>query len=192
MKKLLKLVFEPLFRLLFRLAYPRFKRQEGYSSYTRLFFLYFLMQKVVGINRSVPWPVHFTSQIIDWKNIEKGICCDPGDSMGVYINAHGGLKMGNNIEIGPNSVIATVNHYKRDSRKVGFKRGVVIGNNVWIGSNCTITAGVTIGDNVVIGAGCIIRQDVPSNTVVSHSSDSLCFTPQSAPYEWDCTQAKLM
>jgi acetyltransferase-like isoleucine patch superfamily enzyme len=150
------------------------------------------MQKIVGFNRRVPWPVHFTTLIYDWQKIEKGICCDPGDNPGIYINASGGLKFGNDIEIGPNTAITTVNHDKYDYRKVGFKKGVVIGNHVWIGSHCVITAGVTIGDNVVIGAGCVIREDIPSNVTVLAGSGTLKLISKTKTYEWDCTKDELM
>jgi acetyltransferase-like isoleucine patch superfamily enzyme len=187
MKKLINKVL----KIIIHRAYPQFKRRVGYTSYAAIFKHYFIMQKIVGINRRIPWPVHFTSVIHDWDKIEKGICCDPGDNSGIYINAHGGLKLGNNIAIGANSSILTVNHYKYDHRKIGFKKGITIGNNVWIGSNCVITAGVTIGDNVTIGAGCVIRQDIPSNTTVITKIDNLDFSPKRA-YEWDCTQEELM
>ncbi|GHU70062.1 hypothetical protein FACS189413_09890 [Bacteroidia bacterium] len=150
------------------------------------------MQKIAGFNRQVPWPVHFTSLILNWEKIEKGICCDPGDSLGVYISASGGLKLGNNVEIGQHTAITTTNHGKYDFRKKGIKKGVVIGNNVWIGANCSITAGVTIGDNVVIGAGCVIRQDIPSNVTVVSGSGDLKLIPKTRAYEWDCTQEELM
>lgn len=187
MKRLVNAMLKPFIHL----AYPQFKRQKGYSTYGRIFKNYFIMQKIVGFNRRVPWPVHFTSTIRGWEHIEKGICCDPGDSMGNYINAYGGLKFGNNVNIGPNVVITTTNHYKCDDRKTGFKKGVVIGNNVWIGANCCITAGVTVGDNVTIGAGCVIRRNIPSNVVVVEKSDALELVPKKA-YEWDCTQDELM
>ena len=188
MKKLINTLLKPIIHW----AYPQFKRQVGYVSYWSIFRDFFIMQKIVGFNRSVPWPVHFSSKIICWQNIEKGICCDPGDNLGTYINAGGGLKFGNDIEMGPNVVIVTTNHYKYDNRKTGFKKGVVIGNNVWIGAGSVITAGVTIGDNVVIGAGCVIRQDVQSNTVVMGKADNLEFIPKKKNYEWDCTKEELM
>jgi acetyltransferase-like isoleucine patch superfamily enzyme len=188
----MKKIINHILKGLIHWAYPQFKRQVGYVSYWHIFTRYFIMQKMIGFNRSVLWPVHFTSQIVGWKNIEKGICCDPGDNLGIYINATGGLKMGNNVGISHHTVIATINHSKYDHRKTGFKKGVVIGNNVWIGSHCTILPGVTIGDNVVIGAGCVIRQDVPSNTVVVGKSDNLEFIPKTKDYEWDCTQDELM
>ena len=50
------------------------------------------MQKIIGFNRCVPWPVDFRSKI--WTSTyKKGIMCDPGDNIGVYINAYGGLKI---------------------------------------------------------------------------------------------------
>jgi acetyltransferase-like isoleucine patch superfamily enzyme len=187
MKQILEILLKPLIRW----AYPQFKRYKGYMPYRTVFFRYFIMQKIIGFHRSVPWPVHFTSMILGWKCIEKGICCDPGDNIGVYINAYGGLRLGNNVNIGQHVAITATNHSKYDHRKRGFKRGIVIGNNVWIGANCVITAGVTIGDNVTLGAGCVIREDIPSNIVVVGKSECLEFIPKRA-YEWDCTQDELM
>ncbi|MDR2057098.1 MAG: hypothetical protein LBP83_02230 [Dysgonamonadaceae bacterium] len=187
MKQILEILLKPLIRW----AYPQFKRQKGYTTYRSIFLHYFVLQKIIGFHRRIPWPVHFTSTVRGWEFIEKGICCDPGDNMGTYINAYGGLKFGNNVNMGPNLVISTVNHSKYDDRKTGYKKGVTIGNNVWIGANCVITAGVTIGDNVTIGAGCVIRQDIPSNVVVVEKSDALEFIPK-REYEWDCTQDELM
>ena len=36
----------------------------------------------------------------------------------------------------------------------------VIGNDVWIGSNCLIKGGIKIGDGAVIGMGSILTKDV--------------------------------
>ena len=187
----MKKIINSILKLIIHWAYPQFKRQKGYASYGHIFKRYFFMQKVIGLNRSVPWPVHFTSTIYSWDRIEKGICCDPGDNPGIYINASGGLKLGNNVAIAANTTITTTNHFKYDHRKSSSKR-VVIGNNVWIGANCSIVAGVTIGDNVIVGAGCTIRQDIPSNVVVVGKPDCLEFIPKKREYEWDCTKEELM
>lgn len=42
---------------------------------------------------------------------------------------------------------------------------ILIGNNVWCGSNVRICKGVTIGDGAVIAANTVVVKDVPSNSV---------------------------
>ena len=42
----------------------------------------------------------------------------------------------------------------------------VIGNDVWIGANCVITAGVRIGTGAVIAAGAVVTKDVEPNSIV--------------------------
>jgi hypothetical protein len=49
---------------------------------------------------------------------------------------------------------------------IDFIRPIIIGNNVFIGSNVTIMRGVTIGNNVIIGASSVITKDIPNDVVV--------------------------
>ncbi|MHB2168925.1 CatB-related O-acetyltransferase [Alsobacter sp. R-9] len=42
---------------------------------------------------------------------------------------------------------------------------VIIGNDVWIGAECTIMSGVTIGDGAVIAAKAHVVKDVPPYTI---------------------------
>jgi len=46
---------------------------------------------------------------------------------------------------------------------------IVIGRNVWIGSNAIVLPGVTVGDNAVIAAASVVTKDVPADTVVAGS-----------------------
>ena len=92
---------------------------------------------------------------------------------GVFINAcchfqdHGGVTIGDGCQIGHNVVFATLNHFiEAEKRKMTYSAPIVLGKNVWIGSNATILQGVTIGDNAVVGAGAVVTKDVPANTVV--------------------------
>lgn len=51
-----------------------------------------------------------------------------------------------------------------------FKTGAtVIGDRVYIGSQCVIAAGVSIGDQCVIGANSFVNRDVPPRTIVGGS-----------------------
>ncbi|WP_270447353.1 sugar O-acetyltransferase [Lactobacillus delbrueckii] len=81
----------------------------------------------------------------------------------------GEVNIGNNVWIGPNTDIYTVNHPLTASgrrKRLGIAQPVTIGNDVWIGGKVTITPGVTIGDNVVIAAGAVVTKDVPSNSLL--------------------------
>ena len=193
-KKIAAYFDDSFFRWFIKLCYPAYKRPRfGYRKNYQVIYDYFFMQKVVGFNRHVPWPVHRTSTIIGREFIKKGICCDPGDNPGIFINASGGITLGNNVNIGPNSVIVTSNHNKYDHRKTTDMKGVKIGNNVWIGANCTIVAGVTIGDDVTIGAGCVISCDIPTkSTVFINNNITLTIKPKSLDYQWDCTKEELL
>ena len=46
------------------------------------------------------------------------------------------------------------------------KGNVVIGNDVWIGTEAMILSGVTIGDGAVVGARAVVARDVPPYAIV--------------------------
>lgn len=46
------------------------------------------------------------------------------------------------------------------------KKGITIGNDVWIGIGATILYGVKIGDGATIAAGAVVTKDVPPYTIV--------------------------
>lgn len=182
-----------LFRSLVKWLWPQYRRpRKGYMKHYQVIRQYFFWQKIMRVNAKVPWPVDFRSKIVDWPKIDKGICCDPGDNPGIYINAAGGLKIGNNVNIGQNTIITTTNHYKYDHRKRSHTEGVTIGDNVWVGANCSIVAGTTIGSNVTIGAGCYIKGEIPSNCTVTQSDSQLKIIEKTKAYEWDCTKEELL
>ena len=41
---------------------------------------------------------------------------------------------------------------------------MIIGNNVWVGANCTILKGVSIGNGAIIA---VVTGDVPEYTIVA-------------------------
>lgn len=91
----------------------------------------------------------------------------------VFINAgckfqdQGGITIGDNVLIGHNVVMATLNH-NEDVKKRGnlIPAPINIGNDVWIGSNATILSGVSVGDGAIIAAGAVVTKDVKAKTVV--------------------------
>ena len=79
------------------------------------------------------------------------------------------MNIGDHVMIGPGSLITTVGHPLSPAgrrKHLGQMQPVNIGNDVWVGGNCTILPGVTIGSNVVIAAGAVVTKDVPDNCVV--------------------------
>jgi acetyltransferase-like isoleucine patch superfamily enzyme len=47
------------------------------------------------------------------------------------------------------------------------KGNIVIGSDVWVGTNSIILSGVTIGHGAVIGAGSIVSKDIAPYTIVA-------------------------
>ena len=91
----------------------------------------------------------------------------------VFINSgccfqdQGGIEIGDNVLIGQQVVIATLNHDLNPSKRANMLPAPVkIGNGVWIGAHATILPGVTVGDGAVIAAGAVVTKDVPANAVV--------------------------
>lgn len=81
------------------------------------------------------------------------------------------IKIGHNVDIGPNVCIFDHDHDKRE--KSGFVTGpIVIGDHVWIGANCTILKGVTIGDNTTVAAGSVITHNIPDNCIIYQKRSS--------------------
>lgn len=81
----------------------------------------------------------------------------------------GKVTIGDNVWIGPNTDIYTVNHPMTASgRRQHLAKAlpVRIGNDVWIGGKVTICPGVTIGNGVVVAAGAVVTKDVPDNVLV--------------------------
>lgn len=156
-----------IFGFFVKLLYKEYYRPKtGYKLNLKILLKYAILQKIFRINGTIPWPVHFTSMVLGKNNIKKGFMCDPGDSMGCYIQAFGGIEFGSNVEMGPGVKIISQNHDLNDfSKAVKVDKPIRIGNNVWIGANSVILPEVQIGENVVIGAGSIVTKDIEANSI---------------------------
>lgn len=91
----------------------------------------------------------------------------------VFINSgckfqdQGGITIGDDVLIGHNCVIATLNHVMDPERRADMIPAPVrICDKVWIGANVTILQGVTIGEGAVIAAGAVVNKDVPARAIV--------------------------
>ena len=84
---------------------------------------------------------------------------------------HGGLKIGNGVRIAAHCVIVPSNHVHDKLDVPIFKQGltklgIVIEDDVWIGSHVTILDGVHIGYGSIIAAGSVVNKDTPPYSIV--------------------------
>lgn len=86
---------------------------------------------------------------------------------GCRMQDHGGIFIGDNVLIGHNVVLATLDHdLDPAKRSLLHCAPIRIGNDAWIGANATITKGVTVGNGAVVAAGAVVTRDVPPRTIV--------------------------
>lgn len=105
-----------------------------------------------------PFYTDFGKNITVGKNVFINACC--------HFQDHGGVVIGDNCQIGHNVVFATLNHgIAPEDRTSMIPAPIILGKNVWVGSNSTILQGVHIGDNAIIAAGSVVTKDVPENTI---------------------------
>lgn len=107
-----------------------------------------------------PFYTDFGKNIHVGKDVFINACC--------HFQDHGGVTIGDGCQIGHGVVFATINHgLSPENRKSSYPAPIVLGRNVWIGSNSTILQGVSIGDNAVVAAGAVVTKDVPANMIVA-------------------------
>jgi acetyltransferase-like isoleucine patch superfamily enzyme len=92
---------------------------------------------------------------------------------------HGeGLIIGNNVLIAGHCLIIPANHvFSRTdlpiNRQGTSSKGIVIGDDVWIGAGCQILDGVTIGQGAIVAAGSVVNKNVTPFSIVGGVPASL-------------------
>lgn len=89
-----------------------------------------------------------------------------------YIDAYGGVKIGNDVAISHGVSIVSFDH-DINFDKSNFKNcppligKIEIQNNVWIGSGVRILKGVTISENSILAASCLINKSCEPNSIMA-------------------------
>ena len=88
------------------------------------------------------------------------------------IRGQGGVSIGDRVYTSPFSQIIAVNHVFDDPSKSFVEQGIraqgiVIEDDVWLGSGAIVTDGVHIGKGSVIAAGAVVTDDIEPHTVVA-------------------------
>ncbi len=115
-------------------------------------------------------------------------------NISLYIGSDGSFKMGNHshvapfgyflidknkVEIGDHVAIGPFctfichsNHFEGENKlfsKNYLDENIILGNNVFIGAQCTILPGTIIEDNVVIASNSVVKGKLESNSVYGGS-----------------------
>lgn len=106
----------------------------------------------------------------------RGTGIEIGNNSGIgaqsFLGGQGGIKIGNDVIMGPQVKIFSENHnYDRSDviiRKQGESRkGISIEDNCWIGAGVTILDGVTISKGCVVAAGSVVTKSIPKNSIAA-------------------------
>lgn len=102
-----------------------------------------------------------------------GISVEEGFSIntGCSIDGRGGVSIGKNVMIGPNTVIVSSTHqFEQTGVPMNsldhLMAPVIIKDDVWIGANVFIKGGVTIRSHAVVAAGSVVLKDVEEYQIV--------------------------
>ena len=101
--------------------------------------------------------------------IEIGNNVDIGNGTIIYASKSGGVKIGNNTMIAPQSYIIDTDHGVKAGQLMREQSNtvepVVIGDDCWIAAGCKILKGSKIGDGAVIGASAVVKGEIPKNSI---------------------------
>lgn len=89
----------------------------------------------------------------------------------VFVNGAGGISIGDNVRVGAHTSIIASNHVFIDKAlPIVYQgttcEGIIIQDDVWLGTGVRILDGVTIGKGSVIAAGAVVTKDVVPFSIV--------------------------
>ena len=92
--------------------------------------------------------------------------------IGLHCTVIGPVTIGSHVNLAQGITITALNHSFEDTAKRIDEQGittkqVIIGDDVWIGTNAVILPGVTIGRHSVVAAGAVVTKDVPEHSLVA-------------------------
>lgn len=137
--------------------------------FTIILFLPFSRLRIRFYNRQ-GCKIHFLTSISPNVRIRGKFEMDEGSSIAQNCSISGegaGVFIGKNVMIAPNVVIVAFNHGFEELQVPMVKQKnteapVIIEDNVWIASNCTIGKGVRIGTGSIIAANSFVNKDIPA------------------------------
>ena len=102
--------------------------------------------------------------------------CEFGENVTIhdfcYIDAIGGIKIGDNTRIAHNcSLISGQHRFDIPEKKIvdsgGTRQPINIGFDVWLATGVVVLQGVSIGNGAIIGANSVVTKDVEPDVVAA-------------------------
>lgn len=129
----------------------------------------FFIQKILGYQRHIPYPVSFRMQVMNWENVAFDVndlsnFQKSGSYFQAASDAH--IYIGKGSYIAANVGIITANHDLCDLSKPAPGKDVLIGENCWIGMNSVILPGVELGEHTIVGAGSVVTKSFPQGNCI--------------------------
>lgn len=126
----------------------------------RFFFIY---KKLKSIGNNTFFLMNI--EIRNGQNITVGNNCVINQN--VLLDGRGGkLQICNNVDIGQETNIWTLEHDVHDVEHKAIGSDVIIEDDVWISSRCTILPGVRIGKGAVVASNSVVTKNVENYTIV--------------------------
>ncbi len=173
MKKLIKFIYVFIAKMLGAIFFKRkymISRHFLYNNIEGAKWIYrsIIFQKILGINRSVPFPISHNVRISNYKNIEFDVDdLNNFQGFGCYFqNFDAMIKIGKGTYIAPNVGLITSNHDPLSLSTHLSGQGIIIGENCWLGMNSVILPGVQLGNGVIVGAGSVVNRSFTENNIL--------------------------
>lgn len=135
----------------------------------RIYLRFMLRRCGVGLK------VGFGAHVKGFSNIEIGNHFFSGPFLYMHTNDISDICIGNDVMLGPYVKVISGNHVidhtggvmrSAPRKKRGFDKGIVIGDDVWIGAGATVLDGAVISEGVVVAAGSVLSRYVPPYVIV--------------------------
>lgn len=172
MKKMIKIAFISIVKFFMKLFYDKhYLRGRWFDDSTkgwRWCWQDWFMQKIVGYNRNIPFPVSHRNIIRNYKNLIFHVDdLNNFQHFGCYFqNSEGKIIIGKGTYIAPNVGFITQNHKTNNLDEHDEAQDIIIGKNCWIGMNTIILPGVELGDRTIVGAGAVVSKSFKDGNCV--------------------------
>ncbi len=88
-----------------------------------------------------------------------------------FVTLRGKIEGGDGIRIGAYTCMVGFNHGFEDTtvpihKQPHTSKGIVLGDDIWVGAHVTVLDGVRVGSHSIVAAGAVVTKDVPDYAIV--------------------------